>query len=230
MAKQKEARAKLFWQDPETGELRTYVLEAGANVTIGRGPNNHISIPESHVSRQHAMIRYGNGAFILVDLGSANGTFVNEQLLQGPFPLADGDVIRLYVPVLTFSTGATDEEHTQAAAAGTLIRGADGSYPSLLIRSGPQAGTTIPLLAPVVTLGRVTRHAVWDISLPDQAVSRPHAELRREDEGAWTLTDLDSANGTLLNNIPLDPHTPAALEDGDALTLGQTTLVFYAEG
>ena len=218
MAKE-EARARLTWQDPKTGELRAYALAAGAHVTIGRGPNNHICIPERHVSRQHAVIRAANGAFILVDLGSANGTFVNEQLLQGPFPLADGDVIRLYVPALTFSTGATDAAPSVAAA---------GKSPSLLIRSGPQAGTTIPLLAPVVIIGRVTRHAAWDISLPDQAVSRPHAELRREDDGTWRLTDLDSANGTLLNDIPLDPHAPAALEDGDAITLGQTTLVFRA--
>jgi len=228
MTKQNDTRAKLTWKDPETGELRSYVLEAGANVTIGRSPNNHICIPERHVSRQHAVIRFGNGVFVLVDLGSANGTFVNEELLEGPFPLADGDVIRLYVPVLSFSTGATDEEHTQAAEEGTLIRGGQDSYPSLAIQSGPQAGTTIPLLAPVVTIGRATRNAVWDISLPDQAVSRPHAELRREDDGTWTLADLDSANGSLVNDTPLDAHVPVPLEDGDEITLGQTTLVFQA--
>jgi len=166
------------------------------------------------------VIRAANGAFILVDLGSANGTFVNEQLLQGPFPLADGDVIRLYVPVLTFSTSEGDAAAPSVAAA--------GSSPSLTIRSGPQAGTTIPLLAPVVTIGRVTRHAVWDISLPDQAISRPHAELRRERDGSWRLTDLNSANGTVLNQLSLDPHAPAPLRDGDTITLGQTTLVFRA--
>lgn len=227
MTTENNARAKLTWQDPQTGELRAYVLEAGANVTIGRSANNHICVPERHVSRQHAVIRSKDGAFILVDLGSANGTFVNEQLLEGPIPLGDGDVIRLYVPLLTFSTGATDEERTQAAAEGTLIRG-DDSTPSLTIETGPQAGTTIPLLAPVVTIGRATRSAMWDISLPDQAVSRPHAELRREDSGAWLLTDLDSANGTLLDDQPLTAHTPVPLEEGDAITLGQTTLVFRA--
>lgn len=228
MTRPQNARAKLTWHDPETGELRTYVLEAGANVTIGRSPNNHICIAERHVSRQHALIRSRDGVFVLVDLGSANGTFVNEHLLEGPFPLQDGDVIRLYVPVLTFSTGATDEEHSQAESAGTLIRGAQGSYPALTIESGPQAGTTIPLLAPVVTIGRATRNALWDISLPDQAVSRPHAELRREDSGVWTLADLDSANGTLLNDTPIEPHEPVTLADGDVITLGQTTLVFRA--
>lgn len=228
MTQPPHALGKITWKDPQTGELQEYVLEAGATVTIGRSPNNHIWVPERHVSRQHAVLRYAEGVFVLSDLGSANGTFVNEELLQGPFPLADGDVIRLYVPLLVFSEKVTVEEHRQAAASGTLIRGAAGSYPALTIDSGPQAGTEIPLLAPLVTIGRATRRAAWDISLTDEAVSRPHAELRRERDGTWTLTDLGSANGTRLNGAPLEPHTPAALGDGDTITLGQTALLFRA--
>lgn len=226
MTEPRQGLAKLTWQDPQTGELREYVLERGATVTIGRSPNNHVCIPERHVSRQHAAILDRDGVFVLVDYHSANGTFVNEQPVAGAVPLASGDVIRLYVPVLMFSESVTDQEHAQAAASGTLIRGQADAYATLTIRTGPQTGTVIPLLAPVVTIGRATRRAAWDISLTDEAVSRPHAELRRERDGSWTLADLNSANGTFVNGARLDGGSPAPLSDGDAITLGQTTLVF----
>lgn len=220
--------AKLTWHDPQTGEARRYVLEAGATVTIGRSPNNHICIAERHVSRQHAAIRCQDGQFVLADLDSANGTYVNDQPVEALRPLTDGDVIRLYVPLLIFSTVVSDGEHAYAAASGALIRAAAASYPTLTFRSGPRAGDSIPLLAPVVTIGRAARFALWDISLLDQAISRPHAELHREADGTWRLADLGSANGTWLNDTRLESHAPAALADGDTITLGQTTLLFTA--
>src|SRR5512138_2708033 len=118
---EQEGLAKVTWEDPESGSLREFVLEEGATATIGRSPNNQIAIPERHVSRQHAVISFRDGIFMIADLGSANGTYVNDKLLSDPFPLAHGDVIRLYVPILKFSAVVTEEEHQQAKATGTLI-------------------------------------------------------------------------------------------------------------
>jgi pSer/pThr/pTyr-binding forkhead associated (FHA) protein len=222
-----ENLAKVTWEDPENGQLREFVLAEGATATIGRSPNNQIPIPERHVSRQHAVISYQDGIFMISDLGSVNGTFVNDKQLSDPFPLAHGDIIRLYVPILKFSAIVTEEEHEQAKATGTLIVPAgSGGTPKLQITSGPQEGAEIALLTPIVKIGRATRNATWDISLQDRAISRPHCELCLQQDGSWTLTDLASANGTILNGLPLVANEPKPLNDGFVIALGETKMLF----
>src|SRR5258708_16214019 len=126
MSSQTEGIAKITWDDPTSHERREFVLIEGATASIGRSSTNDISIPERHVSRQHAVITYRDGIFMISDLGSANGTFVNDRRLTDPFPLAHGDVIRLYVPVLMFSAIVTEEDEDQARTTGTLIARAGG--------------------------------------------------------------------------------------------------------
>lgn len=59
----------------------------------------------------------------------------------------------------------------------------------------------------------------------DPFVSAQHATLRRAD-GAWTLTDHASRNGTRLNFRPLPPGLPARVRGGDVLTIGRSHLLF----
>lgn len=227
MSEQAEGLAKVTWDDPETGERREFVLEEGATATIGRSPNNQISIPERHVSRQHAVISFRDGIFMISDLGSANGTFVNDKQLTDPFPLAHGDVIRLYVPILNFSAMVTEEEHQQAKMTGTLIVPASaGGQPRLQITSGPQEGAEIAILTPALRIGRATRDATWDVSLQDRAVSRPHCEIAIQPDGLWAIVDLGSANGTVINGAPIAANEPCPLQDGTVITLGETTILF----
>jgi hypothetical protein len=58
----------------------------------------------SGVSRRHALLRYASGQWTITDLGSANGTFVNDAALtpQTPVALPDGAVVRLGAFVVTF--------------------------------------------------------------------------------------------------------------------------------
>lgn len=227
MSEQAAGLAKITWDDPDSGERREYVLAAGATATIGRSPDNPIHIPERHVSREHAVISFRDGIFMITDLGSANGTFVNDKRLTDPFPLAHGDVIRLYVPILHFSALVTEKEKEQAKQTGTLIVPAGGGgMPALHVTSGPQEGATIALLTPLVTVGRATRDAAWDIALQDRAVSRPHCEITLMEGGTWAIRDLGSANGTIVNGIPVGGEEPHPLHDGAVITVGETTLLF----
>lgn len=227
MREQLENLAKITWDDPDTGQCREFVLAEGATATIGRSADNDIAIPEQHVSRRHAVISFRDGIFMIADLGSANGVFVNDKRLTDPFPLAHGDIIRLYVPILNFSAMVTEEEHQQAKLTGTLIVAAgSGGCPTLTITAGPQEGVEIPILTPSLTIGRATRNATWDISLQDRAVSRPHAEIASQPDGGWIIQDLGSANGTTVNGVPIDAHTPHSLSDGYVITLGETTILF----
>jgi pSer/pThr/pTyr-binding forkhead associated (FHA) protein len=63
----------------------------GAETVIGRGEGCDIIINESLVSRRHARVIIDNGRPCIEDLGSANGTFVNQQRLHGRAVLFPGD-------------------------------------------------------------------------------------------------------------------------------------------
>ncbi len=65
-----------------------------ADTTIGRSQDNTLVISDPTVSRQHARVRLEKAQFLLFDLGSANGTFVNDQRVEAPVALADGDIVR----------------------------------------------------------------------------------------------------------------------------------------
>ena len=218
--------AKLVWADPQTAETHEYVLLEGATATIGRDDDNDICIQERHVSRQHAVINYRDGVFTIVDLGSHNGTFVNDQRLHGMFPLKSGDTIRLFVPLLLFSATVSPADQKRALETGKLIPPAPPATGSveLIITNGPHEGETITLLLDQVTLGRATSNAEWEICLQDPTVSRPHARLERDDDG-WTVRDLESSNGTSVNGQTLDGN-PKRLQHGDVIGVGNTLALF----
>lgn len=62
-------------------------------ITIGRDIANNIVVNDPEVSRRHARLRMQGGNYILEDLGSTNGSFVNGQRLMGPHALRAGEQI-----------------------------------------------------------------------------------------------------------------------------------------
>lgn len=220
--------AKITWTHPETGELQTHVLAEGATATIGRSSNNDIFIPDKHVSRQHAVITYRDGVFLVTDLGSVNGTFVNEQRIDDSFPLFFGDQIRLYVPVLMYSA-ADDTELDHAKETGHLSSATmNQGHAQVIITTGSQEGQVIPLRLDEVTIGRAVTNAAWEICLQDPSVSRPHAKIYR-DGTHWILLDLGSSNGTRINTEKAHPEQQYVLTDGDIIAFGATLVLFRSE-
>ncbi len=69
-------------------------LEEGENV-LGRGPDSVLWIDHESVSRRHARIMISGETATLEDLGSKNGTYLNEKKLESPLPLSDSDDFRL---------------------------------------------------------------------------------------------------------------------------------------
>jgi pSer/pThr/pTyr-binding forkhead associated (FHA) protein len=63
------------------------------NLTIGREPSNEIPINDAEISRKHARLSMQGGNYVLEDLGSTNGTFVNGQRLMGPHVLKPGEIV-----------------------------------------------------------------------------------------------------------------------------------------
>ena len=64
-------------------------------LTIGRDINNEIVINDAEVSRQHCRFQLFGGGYTIEDLGSTNGTWVNEERIAGTHQLRPGEVIRL---------------------------------------------------------------------------------------------------------------------------------------
>ncbi len=73
---------------------KTFALE-GDVLTIGREASNQIAINDAEISRKHSQLVLQGGKYVLTDLGSTNGTFVNGQRLTGQHVLQPGEVISL---------------------------------------------------------------------------------------------------------------------------------------
>lgn len=82
----------MAWIELPDGERR---LLKGESVRIGRDPANELALLEdSRVSRSHAELHLRQGQWIILDLGSSNGTKVNRRRIE-QHPLRDGDRIQL---------------------------------------------------------------------------------------------------------------------------------------
>jgi hypothetical protein len=68
---------------------------AEASMVIGRGSECELSVEDNYVSQQHARLFGRNGAWFVEDLGSTNGTYVNDQRLAAPAMVQAGDRIRV---------------------------------------------------------------------------------------------------------------------------------------
>ncbi|WNG38602.1 FHA domain-containing protein [Archangium violaceum] len=80
---------------------RAFAL-AEANTELGRSREVSVRLRDPAVSRRHARIRHQEGAFLLEDLDSPNGVYLNGQRVETPSPLHEGDVIELGRTLLRF--------------------------------------------------------------------------------------------------------------------------------
>lgn len=81
--------------------------------TVGREAGNDIIINDPQISRHHARLTLQGSAYILEDLGSTNGSFVNGRRVTGPVALSAGDMIGLGDTVVLAVVGAADAAVTQ---------------------------------------------------------------------------------------------------------------------
>lgn len=110
---------------------------------------------------------------------------------------------------------------------------------TVVFAGGQQAATPMPAQAAVrarlidttnnraydlasarLLIGRESKN---DIAVHDVNASRTHAELRFEPQGVWTITDLGSTNGTLVNGREVATQP---LSEGDRITIGMTNFMF----
>ena len=91
--KARGAPTELFAVESAGQAGRRYPL--GDEITVGRAAGCQVTVDDTYVSQQHARIFDRGGNWYVEDLGSTNGTFVNEQRLVAPAMLTPGDKIRV---------------------------------------------------------------------------------------------------------------------------------------
>jgi len=82
---------KITTLEDETSESYVYTL---SEVTIGRDPNNSCQLEDSSISAQHARLTYHHKQWWVEDVGSTNGTFLNQEPITTPQVITSGDNLR----------------------------------------------------------------------------------------------------------------------------------------
>ncbi len=87
---------------PNTGS--EYALDH-VITTVGRHPDSDIFLDDVTVSRRHAEVERTTDGTVVRDVGSLNGTYVNQQRIEGDHPLVGGDEVQVGKFKLTFVAG-----------------------------------------------------------------------------------------------------------------------------
>jgi len=171
-----------------------HAIEA-PTVTIGR--EGEIDIDHAEVSRQHARLTFSGGRWELTDLGSTNGTALNDQLVVGTVVVRSGDVIRLgEVHDLRFTTA--DE---------TVRRPARRSA-----RASVWVEPTSPLEARIRSTGESVAITRMESKLLSALLAAPGYYLANSDLEDLLQTDsLAKLVSRLRKKIEADPTWPTCL-------------------
>src|SRR5579862_1157888 len=106
------------------GEQRRMVFNK-PEVTIGRVQGNDIVLPKGNVSKRHARIVLKDGKFIIVDLKSTNGTYVNGRKITSPLVVKDADKIYIGDFIVGVDESASSEGESSSSETGATPPGAD---------------------------------------------------------------------------------------------------------
>lgn len=120
----------------------------GEQLIIGRDPANAIVINDPEVSRRHARLTLQGGRYVLEDLGSTNGTFVNGRRLTGAYVLKPGDVVSLGETIsMVFEAVAFDPGATVVSSSAKATV-APPAPPMPQVAPRPPAAAPVPHPAP----------------------------------------------------------------------------------
>lgn len=193
-------------------------------LTIGRKEGNAVRLTERNVSRRHARIKRDGDGFIVEDLDSYNGVFLNDERIHGQVRLKAGD--RLRIGEYRFALDADGAAPT-ADAGGNIDMDFGGDdlavAPSRLVMLTPPAAGAVYAVGDGMRLGRAEDLEIW---VNHRSISREHVRFVERD-GEIVVEDLSSANGITVND---QPCASAILSSGDVLGLGQVRFRFVPRG
>ncbi len=199
--------------------------------TNGRAAEYTIRLTERNISRKHMVLRKNGTGWIVEDLSSYNGCFVNGLRVSGNHELHDGDLLQVgdYRIELLNESAASDGDEAQegaevAPAAAAPVSRLAALPDRLVVVDGPSAGSEHPLDKDKLIVGRAEDA---DISINHNSVSRIHAEITTITPGTYEIVDCGSSNGVRVNGIKLDRRV---IEDDDEIELGDVRMRFVRRG
>jgi pSer/pThr/pTyr-binding forkhead associated (FHA) protein len=229
---------KLVIEDDEG--KRTIVPLTREQYSIGRKEGNTIRLTERNVSREHARLCKRNGvgpgerpAFVLEDLTSYNGVFINGLRVTRSQDLAHGDLVQIgdYRIVLQDETladaqGVAGHDGKQTVPNAPTARAAAlMDRPNRLVMlAGPAPGSEYPLDRERLSIGRAEDAT---ISVNHNSVSRMHCEVHALGDGRFEIVDKGSSNGVRVNGAEL---RRGIIEPSDLIELGDVKFKFIGAG
>jgi DNA-binding NtrC family response regulator len=137
-------------------------------ITIGRHPDNDVSLPDPHVSSRHADIYFADGEYRIKDLGSTNGTFVDgRRVVEAPFSF--GSNLKLGPFTLTLGARGEAEEPLEAVEALTGLVDLVGTSRAMqrvysLIRRAAKSDATVIIEGPTGSGKELAARAIHALS------------------------------------------------------------------
>ncbi len=206
----------------------------GAEIRLGRRAGSDVELPFASVSGAHARLLPRDGQWLLEDLGSANGTWVNGTRLAPGAPqlLAAGTGFRIADVGLVFEGAVRSHErpadepvHGTETIARRLVADLFAGLPSrqparLTVIDGPDQGRSLDIAEPGRRY-RVGRARSCDLVLADPDASREQVEIERRWEGLM-VRDPGSKNGVALDGARIEGERLVA--DGQILGIGATRI------
>jgi pSer/pThr/pTyr-binding forkhead associated (FHA) protein len=168
-----------------TGEKLEYPM-IRKEVEIGKAPHNHIVLSDQTVSNTHAIIMVRDGGYMIVDLGSRNGTFVDgERLGTQPHTLKHGDSIQMGQTVLTYRNPSETPDNVTAILSPEIVeemrRRAESNITERQMLDANQVGGSA--FAPVGNV-IITHTPPADLPIAQPLVSPPPVVAPDTDEAA----------------------------------------------
>ena len=220
-----------------------YRLQKGLSLTIGRRKNNGVVIENLAVSGHHAKIDSVGEGFVLIDLQSKNGSFVNEQIINSHW-LKHGDVINIGKHSLVFKY-AEDEsipdessdkiEQTMVMDTSqyrTMVEKSKPDFPRPLVRNtdGGFAGELAFLAGGsgnvklTQNITRIGKHRESDVKIKGLTVGKTAVTISKRPDGFY-LSYVGGMAKPKVNSKTIARST--ILNDLDIIDIGSTKLQFH---
>ena len=187
--------------------------ERGQAMVVGSAPTCDVTVADGRVAPQHASLAETHNGFVLRDLGSPAGTFVDSPNFR--------------VHEATVTAAQTLLLGTFHLPLGVLVRLLEEADPSGLARSlriGDALQTALQSDKSVLTLGREHGN---DLVIDHPTISSRHARLTRLADGTLSIEDLGSTNGTYINGQRV---SRGVARPGDVVAVGAISLTIGQGG